>query len=153
MASVVDFLLNKGASGDEQVVAAPAFSLTKVLGSAATIIAPLSALLVNWLSDVTLTARDYVVLTLGLLAFLAITSSADVLARAWATAATADKSAPDAGLIPFKAPLPARRITTAADVAVKVLAAANRREGPVFLLAEADGSLGWWPTSQVTFES
>jgi hypothetical protein len=151
MANVIDFLLNKGASGDAQVVDAPAFSLTKVLGSAATIIAPLSALLANWLTDANLNAGDYVALTLGLLAFLAITASADVLARAWATAGAADKSASEAGLIPFKAPLAGRRIKDGEDAHIKVLAAANRREGPVFLVAEADGSLAWWPTPQITF--
>src|SRR5262245_323659 len=81
-----DFLLNKS-SKDEQVVDAPAFSLTKVLASAAVIITPIATLLVEQLKNVDLTSGNYVALATAVLGFLAIASAADVLGRSYASGA------------------------------------------------------------------
>lgn len=79
----IALLLNRGQdSGSPPAVADPAFSLTKVLATAATVLTPLTALLANVLGNVSFSSGDVVALTLGVLGFLAIASSADV-AGAW----------------------------------------------------------------------
>jgi hypothetical protein len=88
----IDWLLNRtsdGAQDSGQVVEAPAFSSTKVLTSAAVIITPLVTILLNTMQgdNFSFTPAECVTLTLGVLAFVAVLGSADVLARAWATAA------------------------------------------------------------------
>lgn len=144
--NVLDFLLNR-TDTDAHTVQAPAFALTKVLDVAAVIVAPLATLIVDKTSNVDLTAGQYVTLALGLLAFLAITSSADVLARSIAAAGKHKAEALVAGsgrLIPFKAPLPGRRITDGSSNHVDVLVlAAARGDGALFLVKEGDAPPEW----------
>jgi hypothetical protein len=162
MGAVKDFLLNQSEQAKEsQVVDAPAFSLTKVLASAAVIITPIATILVEQLKNVNLSPGNYVALALGLLGFLAIASAADVLARALATAAkekadaakaaaqrNADASLAGLGqVVPFAEPLAGKRVKEGEDEAIHVLAAAHIGE-PQFLIKEGE-KFEWVPTAKV----
>ena len=91
MAKLTDFMLNRGQE-EESVVSSQAFSLTKVMA----VIAPLLTALATWATDalttVQFTPTHYTVIIVSLIAFLAITGSADVLAG-W-LAGTGSGSAP-----------------------------------------------------------
>jgi len=108
----VSFLLNQGSEAEEKaVVEAPAFSLTKVLTAGSIVVAPIATYIVDKFKDQGLTAQHYVVLTIGLLGFLAITAAADVLARSLATAAEKNERAAAASIAqftPFQTPLRAQ---------------------------------------------
>lgn len=172
MTQLTDFLLNKSDAAQESaVVEAPAFSITKVLTSAAVVVTPIATIIVDNLADVNLTAWNYTVLALGLLGFLAIASAADVYSRAYASAAkeqaTATKAAAKehakaataaigttaAGLghiVTFKAPLAGHHINDdpgVADPEIEVLAS-GFSDGPRFLVKE-NGSVTWLPASEV----
>src|SRR4051812_47660970 len=100
MRGPLQFLLNTGADADKQVVEAPAFSLTKVLGAGAVIITPIATIIVDKVQKQTdFKAQHYVALALGLLGFLAITAAADVLARSIVTASKKNAEAADAARI------------------------------------------------------
>jgi hypothetical protein len=156
----VSFLLNQGEDAQSSaVVEAPAFSLTKVLSAGAIIITPLATVLVDQIKDLNFSAGNYVVLTVGLLGFLAITASADVLGRSLATSAeknalAAEKSAQVAvaslgQFIPFPS-LNAVRILksdTKEDPDVEILGAAQAHE-PFFLVKEGD-SIKWEPAKEI----
>jgi hypothetical protein len=150
----VSFLLNQGSEAkDKAVVEAPAFSLTKVLTAGSVIVAPIATYIVDKFKDQGLTAQHYVVLTIGLLGFLAITAAADVLARSLATAAEKNARAAAAAIAqftPFQAPLGAQRIVaseTEPDREVEVLAVAQAEEAH-FLVKEGD-SIAWMPASKI----
>ena len=87
--NMLDFLLNRTgqAKAADAVITAPAFSLTKVMAVAATILTPIAAVIVDQLPKVNLQPVHYVAMALGLLGFLAVTAAADVIARAVATVA------------------------------------------------------------------
>lgn len=100
--SPIKFLLNRGV---DEVVKAPAFSLTKVLQTAALVLTPLVTLLVSALPKISFSPGQVVTLTVAVLALLAVTGSADVLARGMATSAdkfatSADKRAEAASATP-----------------------------------------------------
>jgi hypothetical protein len=80
----IKFLLNREA--DETKVSAPAFSITKVLATTAIVLGPLATVLFRWLGNAHLTDGQYVMLTIALVAFIAILGAADVLARSYVTA-------------------------------------------------------------------
>jgi hypothetical protein len=155
----VSFLLNRG-DQESQVVGAPAYSLTKVLTSAAVIVGPIATLLVDKLSKVNFSPGQIVALAIGLLGFLAIAAAADVLSRSYAAAAKERSAATAAGLkaeqaaqgrlVPFPHPVSGRRITREEDRDVKVLASAYGDQ-PYFLVDEGAGQLTWLPASHVTF--
>jgi uncharacterized membrane protein YciS (DUF1049 family) len=86
----IDFLLNTGPSSN-QVVQAPAFSLTKVMAVAAPVLTAACTYAVSTLNDVEFTSGQAMTLIVAIIAFLAVTIAADVLARGMAT--SADKSA------------------------------------------------------------
>jgi hypothetical protein len=95
----VDFLLNKETDPAElakQAVEAPAFSLTKVLGTAALIVAPVATVIVEALGTIELDAQHYVALAIGLFGFLAVAAAADVVARSVVTAAETNATAAEA---------------------------------------------------------
>jgi len=162
MTDLGDFLLNKSESAQESaVVEAPAFSLTKVLASGAVIITPIATIIVDQATKVNLTAWNYTVLVAAVLGFLAITASADVFSRAYATAAKDQATAATAAIgtaaaglghvVTFPAPLGAHRINdvpNAADFPVEVLAT-GYADGPKFLVKE-DSNVTWLPASDVT---
>jgi hypothetical protein len=88
-----------------------------------------------------------------LLAFLAVTSSSDVLARSIAAAGQQKAMAPavtTGRLIPFDAPLPGRwkKGGATGHVDVQVLAAAQG-EGTLFLVKEDGSPLEWVKASEI----
>jgi hypothetical protein len=154
----VSFLLNQGSEAQENaVVEAPAFSLTKVLSAAAVIITPVATLLVDKIKDVDFSAWNYVVLTVGVLGFLAITASADVIGRSVATAAEKNANAALASLgqfIAFTPPIKGHRKLDSkikSDPAVEVLGAAQAHE-PFFLVKEGD-SMEWKPIAEIELKA
>ncbi len=149
----IGFLLNQsGDAKQAQVVDAPAFSLTKVLASAAIIVTPIATILVDQLSKLNLTAQQYVVLAVGLLGFLAVTASADVLGRSLATGAEKNGQAARAAageVVPFRKAIDGRRIDGREDPAVKIVASAFAGGKPQFLVREGD-ALNWVDADDVT---
>jgi hypothetical protein len=150
--SPVKFLLNQSAATqDNQVVAASAFSLTKVLAAGAVIVTPIATALVHNLAKVPLSAGNYVALAAAVLGFLAIASAADVLGRSYATAANQRAAAAMTGLaqvVTFPAPLAGTLVQEGKDQAIQVLASANVGE-PVVLAMNGDG-VKWLKMSAVT---
>jgi hypothetical protein len=147
------FLLNQSeTTAEDQVVDAPAFSLTKVLAAAAVIVTPIATILVDRSSstEITLSAGNYVALAAAVLGFLAIASAADVFARAIATSAEANVKAGIANaahMVTFRQPLPAAVIADGADPDVQILAMANTDE-PIFLI-KRDDVVEWLPSSSI----
>ncbi len=81
----VKLLLNQ--DNDETAVATPAFSLTKVLATVATLLTAGLGVVAGTVDEADFTAQDVTLLMMGMLGFLAVLGSADILARAIATAA------------------------------------------------------------------
>jgi hypothetical protein len=100
---LIDFFLNKKEQ-EKQDVTAPAFSITKVLGAAAIIVAPIATLVVDATTKVDLSEDQFVTLALGLLAFVAVITAADVVARAYVTG---QKARQVAHMAPLQRALPA----------------------------------------------
>jgi hypothetical protein len=147
--NVLNLLLNRGAAKDEQVVAAPAFSLTKVLGLAATVLTPLAALLVKAFSKVNFNHADIVHLTLGVLGLLALTASADVIGRSIATAAQTKTQAAGFGeIVAIDPPISGTLAAQGKDPEVDVIAC--RANGSQFLVSEAGQPLRWVPQAHFT---
>lgn len=148
----IKFLLNQSPEAKEtEVVRPPAFSLTKVLSAGAVIVAPIATIVVDKL-DEGLTAQHYVALAIGILAFLAVASSADVLARAIATSAerkAAAAAAERGQLLTFRKPIAAQRIVKSAeDVDVQLLAATQGDQA--YYLVKEDDDISWLPASHIT---
>lgn len=99
MGKSIDFLLNLKAPDADTVVTAPAFSLTKVLASAAIVVGPLATYLVDRFSKVSFSSWQIVSLAVALLVFLAITAAADVLGRSIAAAAKVKADAVQAAAV------------------------------------------------------
>jgi hypothetical protein len=140
----ISFLLNQSQTAiDSATVTAPAFSLTKVLASAAIIITPISAYLVDQLSKVTLSAGNYVALAAALLGFLAIASAADVLGRSYATAASNEALSGLGQVVMFNTPIPGTHLQPGPDIPVQVLASAHVDGGAMVLVSE-NGASHWF---------
>lgn len=138
--------LNEGAEAG--VVDAPAFSITKVMAVVAPLITAVVALVTSALEDVSFTSSQIVTLIVALIAFLAVTASADVLARGIAT--SAEKSAAARGRwVTFTRPLSATLALQGKDETVSVLAASDAVP-PEFLCVRADKSLRWEKSSELT---
>ncbi len=163
MPGPLEFLLNTGTNAEKQVVKAPAFSLTKVLGAGAVIITPIATIIVEAVQTHTdFEAQHYVALAIGLLGFLAITAAADVLGRSLVTASKNNAEAAQKGsdaarvqaaasaarLVPFGSPINAHRVLAGADEPVKVLAAASA-DDPYLLIQGKDGEITWLLAKEV----
>ena len=148
------FLLNR--EHTDTAVNAPAFSITKVLTAGVGILTPLAGLLAARLGSLDFSAAEVVTLTVALLGFLAIVTTADVISRSLVTARSA----------PAAAPLPADGLEKAhgvlfefqpvrkgilhvdgPDPDVQILAG----RGHQLLVAEQGKPLTWVPQEQVTF--
>ena len=146
----ISFLLNQSpASKEAAIVDAPAFSLTKVLAAAAAVVAPIVTIIVDKAASLDLSNANWVVLAIGVLGFLAITASADVIARALASSAQYRTKAAEARRGRFV------RFAKAIDANYKnkdvdVIGLADGIE-QVYLLRKKDGELEWAPTSEVEF--
>lgn len=151
----ISFLLNQSEEAEaDEVVEAPAFSLTKVLTTGVGIVAPITAGVADWIKQGEgLTSEHWVALAIGLLGFLAIIASADVIGRSLATAAEKNAQAAAAGMSQFAAfqdPISARRILgsdTEPDPDVVLLAVAQA-DGAHYLVKEGE-SIKWLPASGI----
>lgn len=83
MSEIADFFTNKNATDAD--VGSPAFSITKVLTTAALVIAPVVTVVTASVSSLDFTSGQVVVLSVALMAFVAVLGAADVLARAIAS--------------------------------------------------------------------
>ncbi len=150
MPALVDFLLNR--TDDEatptEPVAAPAFSLTKVLSSAALVLTPLTAILVRYLADATFSTWQVVVLIVGVLGFLAVTASADVLVRARAAVLARPTPVPYSELDPV---LRATLVTVREDPTVEVFAIRPGDAGSQFLVREEGQPMSWVAQADLRF--
>ena len=171
----ISFLLNKDttATGDKPPAADPvtssAFSLTKVLSSAAVVVAPLAMLLVDKISDLSFSSGQVVALIVAILGFLAIASAADVLARALANAAgmqaaaatdaaksraeaavDAQSKGAESGLLLLDKPL-AARLQSDGLPKVTVVAVRGGSENRV-LVSAGGGKLSWVDAKYVHYE-
>jgi hypothetical protein len=155
----VQFLTNTDKNGSpvpNVEVEAPAFSITKVLTTASLVLTPLSAVLVNAFEgdDFNFQPWHIVTLTLGVLGFLAITASSDVLARARCARPDAGSAAErrderdTANLIPFTKPLPGALTDGGREPHVDVLAATGGSKA-YFLVKRQNGSIDWLPVDKV----
>lgn len=147
----IDFLLNDdqshgGSAAAANPVSAPAFSLTKVLSSAAIVVAPLATWLVDAFTKTDFTSGQIVALTAAILGFLAVASSADVLARAIATAADSRAKA----VMLLNTPLAAQLRSSDVDPKVTVLAVRGGGSNNSVLVAQ-NGSMSWVNENQVYY--
>lgn len=155
MAVLGDFFLNKTteAGGNktaaESAVTSPAFSLTKVLTAGAVVVAPLGTFLVKAIEgkDFKFAPVHIVVLIVGLLGFVAVLASADVLARAIATGSQSQAEASaklrdTENLIPFPTPIRATLKDADVDPEVRVLAATGGSCAHL-LIKKKDDSITW----------
>lgn len=140
--TVADFFLNKGTQNqDAAVVDAPAFSLTKVMAVVAPVVTALAALATSKIKNVNFSESQVTVLIVSLVAFLAVTSSADVLARGIATSAEKTASA-RTRLLRFDTPLVARLKVDGGSETVTILAASDAIPSE-YLCVRADQAIEW----------
>jgi hypothetical protein len=140
--------LNQGTE-DKQVVEAPAFSLTKVMAVVAPLVTAVVTSVTAALKNISFSGGQITTLIVALIAFLAITASADVLARGLATSAQTT-AAGRARWVRFDKPLDAKLELHGPDEAVAVLAASDASP-PEYLCVRADKSLSWEPASKIIF--
>lgn len=176
----LNLLLNRGAGAQQEAVEGPAFSITKVLATVATVLTPLITVIVAQLDQVAFDEGHIVVLIVSLLAFLAVGSTADVLARAFAASAktradaarhVADQATVaarlakeatveaaqlhrDAGspveLLPFDPPLSVRVKHPDVDPDASVLGLARLGDVPTYLCRVGD-DVTWLPHAEIVF--
>ncbi|SEQ12200.1 hypothetical protein SAMN05216188_102135 [Lentzea xinjiangensis] len=155
----IQFLTNTDGNGDpvpaNPAVESPAFSITKVLTAGSLVVTPIATAVAEFASGGSLQAGHYVALSLGLLGFLAIASSADVIARAISTRKSDSGTAGQrdtANLIPFDQPLPGSLIAGGTSPNVHVLAATGGSKA-YFLVRRDDDALEWLPATAVSLRS
>jgi hypothetical protein len=156
--SISEFLFNRQPKPGE--LDARAFSLTKILSSAAIIVGPVATVLVHTIGRVHFSPGQIVALAIGLLGFLAITASADVLGRSYAAGAQSRSDAAANELkasqaaagqfVQFPHPVPGRMIAAGEDPHVEIYGSAFGDQG-YFLVREESGVFSWKPASMVTF--
>lgn len=155
--NVLDFLLNREEQ-DKQAVAAPAFSLTKVLAVAAPVVTVVAGFIADKWDQVALNlqAVHFTALTIAVLAFVAIGAAADVLARSIAVRgeATAQARSAKTGIVRFAAPIPAYLLTDedneAAHEDVRIVAASDASP-PQYLVIHGDDELTWREADEISF--
>jgi hypothetical protein len=147
VARLFDFFLNK--DDKDVVVNAPAFSITKVMAVVAPVVTALASLASKWIGGYKFTSTEITVLIVSLLAFLAVTASADVLARGMATSAE-KKAAGRARIVTFRPPLKAQLALPGPDEAVTVIAISDASP-PEYLCLLRDTSVEWHPSADLVF--
>lgn len=133
----ISLLLNRGV--ENQAVTAPAFSITKVIATSAVVLAPLGTYLVKAIANVKFTPGQVVALIVAILAVLALTSSADVLARSIATRGQTELS----GYVPVDPVVGATLIQPGADAAVDIVAMRRVGDTAQYLVYEPGKRLRW----------
>jgi hypothetical protein len=140
----IKLLLNQNSKDD--VIDAPAFSITKVLTTSAVFLTPLVTYLVKKVQNITFSAGQMVVLISAVLALLAVLGAADVLARAIATS----RSTYPANPVEIKPPLKASWSLPGEDKNVRVIACRTQGSVAEFLAVGEDDELQWVPQSKLT---
>jgi hypothetical protein len=152
--NLVNFLLNRAST--DSTVSAPAYSITKVLATSASVVTPLVALLVSQIGSVAFSSTEIVALIVAVLGFLAVVSTADVVSRSLATTKAGTGSHPlpavpevksDGVLFEF---VPVRKgilHRDGPDPDIQILAG----RGQQFLIAEPGKRLAWVSQDHVTF--
>ncbi len=141
----IDLLLNR--DNTSQTVTAPAFSITKVISSAAIVLTPLAAYLAKAIGNVKFTPGQIVALLVAVLALLGITSASDVIARSIATRGQTEFS----GYVPVDPTIKATWIRPGEDGVVDVVA--TRRVGDLaeYLVFEPSHPLTWVARKELKF--
>lgn len=146
----LNLLLNSDTK-DSAVVQAPAFSLTKVMA----LVAPLVTGLATWLTTAVLeegtsfTTGQITTLLVALIAFLAVTGAADVLARGIATSAQTTASG-RLRMITFKSPIPGEvDLNGDGKTHMDVTVVAASDADPPELLCLHEGETSWQPVGKV----
>ncbi|MFI7060707.1 hypothetical protein ACIBL3_06985 [Kribbella sp. NPDC050124] len=142
--------------GDE-VVKAPAFSLTKVLAVSAPVVTVIVGLVTEWWKDleINLNATHFTVLTVAVLAFVAVGGAADVFARAIAAKneSKARAISRGTGIYRFPVPLEAELRPGGPDTDDhrNIAVVAMSDTDPLrFLVVNGDKSLSWEDGDKVT---
>lgn len=146
--SPASLLLNSG-KDDSAVVQAQAFSLTKVMA----VLAPLVTGLATWLAGVfketPFTTGQITTLLVALIAFLAVTGAADVLARGIATSAQTTARG-RMRMMTFKSPIPGEvDVNGDGKTHMDVTVVAASDADPPELLCLHEGETSWQPVSKV----
>lgn len=134
MTGPIDFFTNGDAKAKEgSVVQAQAFSLTKVMAVLAPLVTGVAAWATSRLEDVTFTSAQVTTLIVALIAFLALTASADVIARGVAAASQVQADA-RAHIVEFSPPLTGKADVDGAQhrTDVRIVGASNAAD-PEFL--------------------
>lgn len=129
---MLELLTNKGA--ENVVVDAPAFSLTKVMATVVPLLAVIVTAATDRFANDGFTAGHVAMMAVSVVGFLAVVTAADVLARAWATAAQSRSPVTVVG-----AGIPATVIKDGVDPKVQVVAISGGR----FLCVQSDGRTTW----------
>lgn len=165
----IKFLLNESEKTKNQhVVDAPAFSLTKVMAVVAPLLTALVTVATNWIKKNDFTAGQITIIIVALIAFLAVTGAADVLARGIAASAkmTSDAATRTAELTsestkaaaamrlrltPFESAIKGQLHQEGRDKDVTVVAVSDGTPAE-FLCHDDDGALTWNPVDKVTLK-
>ena len=144
----LSLLLNSNKE-DTAVVQAQAFSLTKVMA----VLAPLVTALATWLAgqfkEASFTTGQITTLLVALIAFLAVTGAADVLARGIATSAQTTASG-RMRMMTFKSPIPGEvDVNGDGKTHMDVTVVAASDADPPELLCLHEGETSWQPVSKV----
>ncbi|TQM61718.1 hypothetical protein [Humibacillus xanthopallidus] len=142
MANIWQFFTNTSPEQeDSALVEAQAFSLTKVIGLLAPVVAAAGTWAASQLKSVTFTSGEVTAIIIAVLAVWAITSVADVLARSMAT--SAEKQANGRlHMITFDEPVDATAIRDGADEAVEVVAVSDAKPAE-YLVLHANNTVTW----------
>jgi hypothetical protein len=148
MALGLDWLLNKN-DKEEQVVQAPAFSLTKVLAIAA----PVVTIAVTVISDLVLNGGlkwsegQVTALIIAVLGLITVTGAADLIARAMVTAAERQPAA----MVTFPKAIAAKLVVDEGPQHEDLEVMGFSCEEPARFLCMRDDKLTWLPAAQVDF--
>jgi hypothetical protein len=158
VAGLFNFFLNK--DDKDTVVNAPAFSITKVMAVIAPVVTALASVVTSWIRGSNFTSTQVTVLIVSLLAFLAVTASADVIARGMATSAEKQaaglatsaerKAAARARVVTFDPPLKAQLSLRGPDEGVTVIAISDALP-PEYLCVRNNLSMEWHLSNELVF--
>lgn len=147
-----EFFLNNGEEQKAaQVVEAPAFSLTKVMAVVAPLITAVVAVVTAAIKDTTFTTAQITALIIALIAFLAVTSAADVLARGIATSAEKTASGRMRS-VQFPHPLSAKLAMPGGGHEDVAVLAASDASPPEFLCVRENKKVEWRKGADVKFD-
>jgi hypothetical protein len=141
-----EFFTNTGnQKKDSSVVQAQAFSLTKVLGLLAPVVATAGTWAASQIKDIKFSSGEVTAIIIAVLALWAVTSAADVIARGLATSAATTASG-RLHMVTFKEPVEGRLVledSTEPDELVTAIAVSDANPPEYLVFHEDDQSLSW----------